>query len=118
MIKLGEISLLTNDVPRLADFYKKLLGVDNHSEDPVHQFILEGPVALTVYNDGSVKNNKNENITMAFTVDDIDEACRRVLDLGAAVLEPPTKRPWGAVNMSFRDPDGNVVYLRSFPQTG
>ena len=39
MLELSEISLLTNDVPRLADFYKALLDVDNHSEDPVHQFI-------------------------------------------------------------------------------
>lgn len=71
MLELSEISLLTNDVPRLADFYKALLDVDNHSEDPVHQFILEGPLSLTVYHDGSPKNNQNENITLAFTVDDI-----------------------------------------------
>ena len=31
------------------------------------------------------------------------------------IIEPPAKRPWGAVNMSFYDPDGNVIYLRSFP---
>lgn len=116
MTTLGEISLLTNDVPRLADFYKALLGVDNHSQDPVHQFILEGSVSLTVYNDGSPKNNQNENVTLVFTVDDMDAAYEKVLALGAPVLESPTKRPWGAVNMSFRDPDGNVVYLRSFPQ--
>ena len=39
-----------------------------------------------------------------------------LLALGAPIVEPPTQRPWGAVNMSFRDPDGNVVYLRSFPK--
>ena len=51
---------------------------------------------------------------LAFTVEDIDKEYRRVVSLGAAVMEPPTTRPWGAVNMSFADPDGNVVYLRSF----
>ena len=90
--------------------------VDNHSEDPVHQFILEGPLSLTVYHDGTSKNNQNENITLAFTVDDIEAAHQKVLALGAPIVEPPTQRPWGAVNMSFRDPDGNVVYLRSFPK--
>ena len=116
MLELSEISHLTNDVPRLADFYKALLDVDNHSEDPVHQFILEGPLSLTVYHDGTSKNNQNENITLAFTVDDIEAAHQKVLALGAPIVEPPTQRPWGAVNMSFRDPDGNVVYLRSFPK--
>lgn len=114
--RLGEISLLTNDVPRLADFYKKLLGVDNHSGDPVHQFLLEDGVALTVYNDGSVKNNHNENMSIAFTVEDIHAAHERVRGLGAQVLQPPTAQPWGAVNMRFLDPDGNTVYLRQLPE--
>ena len=30
-------------------------------------------------------------------------------------LEKPETRPWGARNMSFYDPDGNVVYIRSLP---
>lgn len=60
MLELSEISLLTNDVPRLADFYKALLDVDNHSEDPVHQFILEGPLSLTVYHDGTSKTIKTK----------------------------------------------------------
>lgn len=38
------------------------------------------------------------------------------LDLGAEIIEKPTVRPWGATNMSFYDPDRNVIYLRSFPK--
>ena len=69
---------------------------------------------LTIYNDGSAKNNNNQNICIAFTVDDMDREYQKVLRLGVEIIEKPTKRPWGAVNMSFYDPDGNVVYLRSF----
>ena len=54
---IGEVSLLTNDVKRLADFYKQLLGVDNKSEDDVHQTILSEEPMLTVYNDGTAENN-------------------------------------------------------------
>ena len=54
---LGEVSLLTNDVPRLADFYKKLLGIDNGNTDETHQFILTEGTTLTIYNDGTAKNN-------------------------------------------------------------
>ena len=42
---------------------------------------------------------------------------RKVQALGARIIEPPTKRPWGVVNMSFYDPDNNVIYLRQFQQT-
>lgn len=113
---IGEVCLLTNDMPRLAAFYKQLLGVENGSNDETHQFIISEGTALTVYNDGTVKNNQNQNICLAFTVDDIDREYEKVLALGAEIIEPPTKRPWGAINMSFYDPDNNMVFFRSFPE--
>ena len=114
-MKIGEVGLLTNDVIRLADFYKKLLQIDNGSNDRVHQTLIAEETMLTIYNDGSVKNNKNQNICLAFTVDDVEKEYRRVMELGAEIIEPPAARPWGAVNMSFYDPDRNMIYLRSFP---
>lgn len=111
---LGEISLLTNDVPRLSDFYKALLGVENGSDDATHQFILSTEPSFTIFNDGEPHPAGAQNITLAFTVEDIYAAHEKLLSLGAEVLTPPTKRPWGATNLSFKDPDGNVVFLRSF----
>lgn len=113
-MKIGEVSLLTNDVIKLADFYKFLLGVDNGSNDPVHQTIITTGTQLTVFNDGSVKNNRNENICLAFTVDNINTEYERLTAAGVEFIEKPTARPWGAINMSLRDPDGNVIYMRQF----
>lgn len=113
-MKLGETSLLTNDVCRLAGFYKKLLDVDNGSVDPVHQFILSGEVSLTVFNDGSLKNNCNQNMCIAFTVDDINREYQKLLSLGSEIIQPPARQPWGTINLSFYDPDRNIVYLRQF----
>ena len=115
-MKIGEVCLLTNDVPRLAAFYRQLLGVEESSSDETHQFVLAGKTALTVYNDGTKKNNQNQNICLAFTVDDMDKAYEKALSLGARIIKPPAKRPWGAINMSFYDPDNHMVYLRSFPK--
>ena len=117
-MKIGEVGLLTNDVKRLAAFYKQLLETENGSDDATHQFIIAEETMLTIHNDGTVRNNQNQNICLAFTVDDIEKACEKVLALGARIIEPPTKRPWGAVNMSFYDPDNNVIYFRSFPKNG
>lgn len=113
-MRLGEVSLLTNDVVKLADFYKALLETNNGSNDEVHQTIIAEETMLTIYNDGSIKNNNNQNMCIAFTVDNIEKEYQKVLALGAEIIEKPTKRPWGAVNMSFYDPDRNVIYLRSF----
>ncbi len=117
-MKIGEVCLLTNDVKRLAAFYKRLLETENGSEDETHQFIIAEETALAIYNDGTVKNNRNQNICLAFTVDDIEKAYEKVLALGAMIIEPPTQRPWGVVNMSFYDPDNNVIFFRSFPKDG
>ena len=115
---IGEVCLLTNDVKRLADFYNKLLETDNDISDDDHQFILTEGTALTIYNDGTTKNDQNQNICLAFTVEDMDKEYEKVKALGARIIEKPTKRPWGAINMSFYDPDNNVIYLRCFDDAG
>lgn len=113
-MRIGEVGLLTNDVITLANFYKQLLGVDNLSNDEVHQTIIGDETMLTIYNDRTNKNNLNQNICLAFTVDDIEKEYKKILSLGLEIIEKPTKRPWGAINMSFYDPDRNTIYLRSF----
>lgn len=113
-MKIGEVCLLTNDVVRLANFYKALLETDNGSNDKVHQTILTDETMLTIYNDESIKNNNNQNICIAFTVDDMEVEYEKIVNMGAEIIEKPTIRPWGAKNMSFYDPDRNLIYLRSF----
>ena len=114
-MRIGEVSLQTNDVNRLADFYKWLLSTDNGSRDEEHQVILEGETALTVYNDGSRKNNCKQNTALAVPVADVGREYQRLLDRGVLIVEGPTQRPWGAKNLHFLDPGGNHVYFRSFP---
>ena len=89
--------------------------IDNCSDDDVHQYIISEETTLTVYNDGTVKSN-NQNICLAFTVDDIENEYRKLQALGVRIIEPPTKRPWGAVNMCFYDPDNNVIYFRKLQE--
>ena len=113
-MRIGAVSLLTNDVLRLAAFYKQLLEIENDSEDEIYQVLIAEETALTIYNDGSIKNNQNQNICLAFTVDDIEKEYKKVLAMGARIIEGPTKRPWGAINMSFYDPDTNMIFFRSF----
>lgn len=115
-MKIGEVCLLTRDVPRLAAFYRALLDVPpgGDQQDQEHQFVLTGETSLTVMRDAGPPGG--QSAALAFTVEDMDRAYRRVQELGAEIIEPPTVRPWGAVNMSFRDPDGNAVFFRAFPQ--
>lgn len=114
-MKLGEVCLLTGDVCRLADFYRKLMDMEETSNDPVHQFITSQEPMLTIYHDGLEHNTALSPVSIAFTVEDIDAAYQKLLALNAEIVQPPMKQPWGTVNLAFRDPDGNLVYLRQFP---
>lgn len=114
-MKIGEVSLNTNNVIALANFYKQLFGIDNSSDDEIHQALICEETQLTIYNDGSHKNNNNQNISLAFTVDDIEVEYQKLLAMGVEIIEKPTQRPWGTINMSFYDLDRNMIYFRSFP---
>ncbi len=115
-MKIGEVCLLTNDVIGLSNFYKTLFNIDNQCNDDVHQFILSEETTLTIYNDGILRNNNLQNICLAFTVTDVDIEFERLKSLGVEIVSPPTERPWGAKNMSFLDPDKNLIIFRSFPK--
>ena len=52
----------------------------------------------------------------SFTAENVDQEYERLLEKGVEICEKPVSRPWGARNMSFYDPDGNLVYIRSFPK--
>ncbi len=113
---LGEVCIETNDVVKIADFYRSILGISSDCKDEVHQFIITESTTLSVYNNGKIKNNQNENISLAFTVDDVDEEYKRLLNLGVHIIDAPKLQPWGAKNMHFCDPDGNHIYFRSMPK--
>ncbi len=110
---LAEVCLLTNNVIQLAGFYKKVLKTTSYSEDEIHQALMVKGISLTIYNDGTMKNNSNQNMCISFTVDNVDDEYERLKQIGVNIIDPPTTRPWGARNMHFCDPDGNHIYFRS-----
>ena len=93
-MRIGEVCLNTNDVIRLANFYKKLLGIDNGSNAEIHQILISEETQLTIYNDGTNKKNNNQNICLAFTVEDVELEYEKLLAMGAEIIEKPTERPW------------------------
>lgn len=112
-MRFGEVCLMTGQVRKLADFYKAILMVDNGSNDDRFQEILGGEVRLSVFSDGSVKNNNNTNIGLTFDVEDIDVEYERLKQLKVHFIEKPHDSAWGGRSMQFYDPDGNHVFFRS-----
>lgn len=77
---IGEVCFHTNDVVKLAEFYRWLLKIKDYSIDETHQFIINKGTVLSIFNDGLPRANNNQNISLAFTVDDIDEEYDRLVE--------------------------------------
>lgn len=107
------ICLITNDVRRLSEFYQKVLQTSSDCDDNIHQEIKTEGAFLAILHCDETKDG-NPNMSMAFTVDDIDSKFVRLNEMGIKIINKPTMRPWGAKNMRFCDPDGNFIVFRSF----
>lgn len=111
------ISLISEDVPRLATFYAALLEAEVVGDDTFAIVPTEG-ARLSFFSargmeqmrSGSTTGMGTGASTLEFHVDDVD-ACYARLSPIAPVLKPPTTQPWGRRSVWFRDPDGNIVNL-------
>ena len=114
--RLGEVCFFSGNVRKMADFYKKLFDINNGSDDNSYQLLIDAPVRITICNDGKIKPNNNQNLSLFFAVDDVDAEYERISHTEGLRLHftaKPTDGADGSRYMSFYDIDGNQIYFRS-----
>jgi catechol 2,3-dioxygenase-like lactoylglutathione lyase family enzyme len=123
IMKFVGICLITNNVPRLADFYTKVLGVSAEGDDVHVELHTEG-AGMAIFSSGGMESMAPGSMqgvgygscTIAFEVDDVDAAYERLKLFGVDFVLHPTTHPWGARSLWFRDPDGNIVDFFAMPE--
>jgi predicted enzyme related to lactoylglutathione lyase len=106
------ISIHTDNVPRLVDFYSRVLGLKAQGDD-VHAVFTEAN--LSIWNPGMINKDKFKTsqrfFTLMFEVDDVDEEYDRLKNSGMEIVfnSQPATYPWGARAFGFKDPDGNNI---------
>jgi len=107
-MNFGGICIITDNAPRLAEFYEIIFQKEPSVEGSHYGF---GSVA--VYNPGDVSVESPQNIWLQCFTADLDEEYERLLreipDI--EIISPPEKRPWGAYSFWFADPDGNKIAI-------
>lgn len=109
-MRLVEIALFVEDVERAAAFYEGLLGVPARRGPGVAELDLDG-ITLRVherYRPGPGDLPPDDHV--AFGVEDLDAACRRLAARGYRFEAGPREWPWGR-SAYLRDPDGRQVEL-------
>jgi catechol 2,3-dioxygenase-like lactoylglutathione lyase family enzyme len=110
------ICLITDNVPVLANFYTKVLGVKAEGDD-VHVelntdganisiFAVEGMESMAPL---SMQGAGYGSVTIGFKVEDVDAEYERLKTLDVEFVKLPETHPWGTRSLWFRDPDGSIV---------
>jgi predicted enzyme related to lactoylglutathione lyase len=124
-MQLNGMTLITSDVPALAEFYAKILGKTAEGDHNHADFKLDGAglaiftrTGMEMMAPGSMQGAGNGCVTLNFEVANVDSEYARIQALGVTILKPIATHPWGARAFWFRDLDGNVIdfYSRVQPQ--
>ena len=110
------VCLITQNVPKLRDFYQNVFQVEAKASDTFVAFEPVG-VPLTLFHTegmeqmapGSMQGAGVGNVVLEFEVEDVDAEYARLLEMHIPIVKPPTTQPWGLRSVWFRDPDGNIV---------
>ena len=105
-MNVGGVCIITDNAPRLAEFYKILL-----QEAPYVEGNHYGFGKLAIYDPGEKIVSNENHIWMQCFDDDIDALFERLLREipGIEIVSPPERRPWGAYSFWIADPDGNKI---------
>lgn len=110
-MRLAEIAFFPDQVPQMCDFYRNLPDVESvASSDKMTIFFLNDTKIFIHYRyltqDGVLPPEDHH----AFLVDNVDLACRRMVEEGLTVEIPPQGFYWGR-SAYLRDPDGRQIEI-------
>jgi len=108
--RLETVIIFTEQMEELARFYEEALGIGPFERSPRHLGCQVGAVYLGFDQVDEVDGGKG-GVTLWFTVDDIQARFDQLVQMGAEVRYPPTRKPWGALLAAVYDPDGNMLGL-------
>lgn len=127
-IKLDAISIFVNDLRKMVEFYRDVIGIDVDWDGagPHVEFKHEGirfmmyeRKELVCYLGMEVSYPAGINGTFELAIDlprfsDVDIEFERVVKLGAMPIFSPRNEPWGMRSSFIADPEGNLIEIGSW----
>jgi catechol 2,3-dioxygenase-like lactoylglutathione lyase family enzyme len=108
-MKLVELAFFTDQVSEMAAFYKRLLGTEAVAQSEDMAIFMVGHTKIFIhknYTPGEADLPADNH--MAFEVENLDAACRELVEGGLSLEVPPADYYWGR-SAYLRDPDGQMV---------
>jgi catechol 2,3-dioxygenase-like lactoylglutathione lyase family enzyme len=113
MARIAEVALFTPDVPRLVEFYERLLGSPPRSRSESHAYFDVGETVIFIHQVTSdeADHDAPSGDHVAFAVPDQDGLSDELRGAGHDVIGPK-EYYWGR-SAYVRDPDGRVIELQA-----
>ena len=110
-MKLTEIAYFTPRVAEMAAFYRSLLGTEPVAESDGMSIFMNGHVKIFIHRiyepaEGELPPENHK----AFSVVDVDVACKQLVEAGCRLEVEPKDYYWGR-SAYLRDPDGNLIEI-------
>ena len=122
-MQFTDICFFSDNVSELASFYEKLFEV-KAEVDSVHRFVKAYGLSIAIYSKTAAENEMNFELSdcgrglsyTGFNCDDADNEYKRIKALNICEPTEPKVWPWGAKSFHFKDIDGNLIVVRSWPK--
>ena len=112
-LKIHSVMIGTDDLPRLAAFYRDVIGLKPEMEDGnfvVFQGEGGAQLALGVHSEVKGRAKDPDRVIVDFQVGDCQAEYERLKAKGAEFTRPPSQDE-GFIVATFLDPDGNTLQL-------
>lgn len=117
MINLTHTCIITKDVPKITDFYKRLLNSKPSFYNRYYsEFETENSKIcffdIRSHNEvtpGTLTPQSNNSIIIEFNVQDVDKEYERIKKENIEIVREPSNQVWGVRSFYFRDCDGNLI---------
>ena len=115
---MAGVTFWTEDIERLAGFYRDVLELPVHSVRPEFVAFDLGSVRLNVGLHSGVAGNTKDplRVMVNLGVTDIHHVHETLAARGVDFIRRPEKEHWGGWVATFSDPDGNVLQLLQQPE--
>lgn len=110
------VLVYTDNLERLAAFYRDTLGLAPHSVKEHAVAFKWGDVRITLGTHSEVRGPSRDphRIMVNLATDNIHAAHAALSAKGVRFMRPPERERWGWV-ATFTDPDGNILQLLQAP---
>jgi catechol 2,3-dioxygenase-like lactoylglutathione lyase family enzyme len=109
--RLAYLSVYVRELGASRRFYGDLVGLPIMADEDWGVVLDAGGVQLILHDHD--RRGQQQRVEVTFDVDDVDAAIADLKAKGVQIVDEASDRVWGDRDGAVKDPDGNVIYLRS-----